>query len=183
MRLKGYLMVKSSRIFALTTSILLLAAGCGGDDEAPSPSNFASTYEVASHTRNLLGCDAEGEMFDGEDFFRLSEEGGGLVYYRCTAADECAGSDATKGFDSFEGDKWVGTNIAAVELRGACDVNLLERTATLVNGDDIRIETLSYAGEFPREDGQECNDELVLSHRDEFSCVRRDIIVAVPVEN
>lgn len=164
----------------LTAAMSPSISGCGDDE--PSISPFADTYQVVVHTRNIDGCDSEGAPFDGDDFFELTEEGDSLAYHVCEAAGDCQDAvNQSKSFDTREGDTWIGRMFDATGTRGACDVTFTERVASL-EGDDVRIETRTYSGEFSREDGQECTDELVLDNRSALTCGQFDVVLAVPVD-
>ncbi len=167
-------------LILLAAAMALPVAGCGDDGESTSP--FADTYQVVVNTRNTEGCDSEGAPFDGDDYFQLTDEGDSLAYRVCSGPDDCQEAvNQNKSFDTQDGDTWIGRVIDASGIRDGCDVTFTESVARLDNG-DITIETRTYSGEFSREDGQECSDQLVLDNRGALTCDQFDRVLAVPVE-
>lgn len=164
----------------LVTAFALPLVGCGEEESSSSP--FEGTYRTIRHTLNMDACDAEGDTQLDDSVFRLEENDGQLSYIACESVDSCDGAvNDTKSFSVQEDGSWIGRIFDASGTRGACDATLTERIATLENG-DVRIETRTYSGEFSREDGQDCTDELVLENRGELTCDQYDVVLAVPTE-
>jgi hypothetical protein len=165
----------------LTATLALPSLGCG--DDGPGTSPFADTYQVVLHTRNTENCDGEGSPFDGDDYFELTDEGDSLAYHVCDAADDCRDAvNDSKSFTIQDGDAWIGRTIDASGTRGGCNVTFTERVATLENDTDVRIETRTFSGEFSREEGQDCTDQLVLENRGELTCGQFEVVLAVPAD-
>ncbi|TDP76574.1 hypothetical protein DFR33_102206 [Bradymonas sediminis] len=161
--------------------ILMLAGACGDSGDGPEES-IEGVYKVASHTRSLGDCAKEGAPFDGDTLFKLSKKDGVLRYQTCELADTCHDPDPSRQFKQRDGAEWTGIKASATKRRETCNAQLAERVASPLNGDNIQIEVRQYTGEFAREEGQDCDEALIIANRDALSCHQRDIIKATLFE-
>lgn len=162
-------------------ALLWIGLAACGDSEAPDAPSFDGVYKVASHTRSLGDCAKEGTPFAGDTYFRLTQEDGQLSYAPCDSAESCLEADSSRAFSHRVDSEWVGTQASGTNIRGGCTAQFGERIVSRLNGDNIQIEVRHYSGEFARDDGQECDAELVELNRAELACNQRDIVKATPV--
>ena len=166
---------------ALMVGLVLGVCACG-DDGSGEPS-FAGTYQVISHTRNTQSCEAEGDAFDGDDYFKLVLDDSGaqseLGYRACSKADDCVETtNQTKSFDEKNGDAWKKLLVSATPNGSDCEIRLTERVATMSSG-DVRIEERVLEGTVTPQDSQNCDKQFAPTQRDQLDCTRFDVIVAV----
>ena len=173
-------------IRAIREIVVLLGLGlasatlmsCGSDEGQTS---FEGTYEVISHTRNTDGCNAEGEAFDGDSYFRLARVDGGnrLAYYPCDGPDNCDDiANSTKSFSTRNEDEWRNMLWAGNDSGSMCILQLTERILTS-DSNGIRIERRVFSKTY--EDSEvECEGEAAESRRDELECQVYEKLIAVP---
>ncbi|MGH1340145.1 MAG: hypothetical protein ACRBN8_01240 [Nannocystales bacterium] len=157
---------------------LLLAAGCSeGDAETP----YVGTYEVRSHTENVMGCEGAGEAVEGDVlFFSLEDESffgvSLLTWHDCESASSCNEEGALDRSFTKEGSEWTSKVIFA-SGDVDCSLGLTEGTITETDA-GIRLEFRSYEGVLTVASEEACETDVAEQRRDELDCTGIEVLEA-----
>lgn len=184
-----------TRLIAL--ALLLVAAGCGGDDDGTA---LAGIYQLSSWTHNPEGCEAEGpeapEASLNSHFFVRQDSFFGVEFVSavmCSDLEVCRADAADTdtihlggfAFDQgSDGDGWTGSTYILAVGETSCSGQVYQSTLTGEAGDSVRITRESKTvADVPLAADDDCDSEAALAQADERPCEELSVVTGSFLED